>query len=283
MSNIRNDDYLYKLVFKALSNISKSGKSKEEKVKIIRIITKLIENILTAEKNNEDSEKFRKIRVKNPNISLMFEIDGNYEFIKAIGFEEKTIDDNIFLYLPKSSVNIPLLEKLLSHIELLILNFQGEDKDEENYYEKNSLKKSVYTEDYFNKANDDNELNNNDNNNNNDNEDNDDSFNMEDGDDFFDNLKESSETKIVKKNKININLKAPPNFPKEAEQAGNPIKSNDNNIQPNNIFGDPSKKKKKVRYKLKVDPNKGLLNNPNNRIAIDCNQLSSDNKKKNKI
>ena len=301
--NITSDVYLYKSVFRALSNISKSRKEKEEKVKIVRIITKLIENIVNAEKNQEDSEKFRKIRVKNPNISLMFEIDGNYDFIKSIGFEEKTIDGKEFLYLPKSSVNIPILEKLLSYVELLVLNFQGENKDEENYYEKNSLKRSVYTEDYFQKP-DENEINNNncnETNNNDDNEENEDSFNLDDNNDFFDNIEECPETKIIKKNKDTA-INPPSGFSKQAEQQGkeksdNPIKAkedNNNNAQPNIIFGDTSKNKKKtkkIKYKLKVAPNSDLLNNQNSipdnkantkynpfhRIAIDCN-ISTEKK-----
>ena len=227
----------------------------------------------------------------------MFEIDGNYEFIKSIGFEEKTIDGNEFLYLPKSNVNIPLLEKLMSYVELLVLNFQSENKDEENYYEKNSLKRSVYTEDYFQKP-DENVLNNNNSNEENnkaDNEENEDSINLDEDNDIFENIEESPETKIIKKNK-NTEINPPSRFSKQAEQQGkdipdNPIKTNDdnnnNNAQPNIIFGDASKNKKKnkkIKYKLKVAPNSDLLNNQNsipdskantkyypfNRIAIDC-------------
>jgi uncharacterized protein YkwD len=234
----------------------------------------------------------------------MFEIDGNYEFIKSIGFEEKTIDNNEYLYLPKSNVNIPLLEKLLSYVELLVLNFQGENKDEENYYEKNSLKRSVYTEDYFQHP-VENEINNNNNvnemNNNNDNDENNDSFDIDENNDIFENIEESPETQIVKKNK-DTEINPPSTIPKQDEQkvnenSDNPIKGNDdnnndnknknnNNIQQNNFFGDPKKKTKKVRYKLKLAPNSNLLNNQNsfpdnkantkynqfNRIAIDCNK-----------
>jgi len=69
--------------------------------------------------------------------------------------------------LPKDNLNIPLYEKLLSYIELLVLNFQDEEKEEQNYYEKISLKKSIYREGYFknNKYNDN--INNNNNNDNN--------------------------------------------------------------------------------------------------------------------
>ena len=147
---MKDENYIYELVFTSLSNISRSGKKKDIKVKIIRIITKIIENIVNAEITNEDSEKFRRIKLSNPNISLMFEIQGNYEFIKALGFEEEYQGQTKCLYLPKKNINVRLYQQLLSYIELLILNFQ-ENEEEQNYYEKNSLKKSSYSEDIFKK------------------------------------------------------------------------------------------------------------------------------------
>ena len=130
-----NYDFIYELVFNAVINIFKSEKTNDIKIKIIRIITKIIENIVEAETKNEDSEKFRRIKVTNPNISLMFEINGNYEFIKLLGFEEEFFGEDLTLYLPKQSINIPLFQKLLSYIELLLLNFQENEEDEQNYYE----------------------------------------------------------------------------------------------------------------------------------------------------
>ena len=79
-----NNAVIYNLVFNTISNISMSGKNNDEKVKIIRILTKIIENIVKAETNNEDSEKFRRIKLNNPNISLMLEIKGNTDFIKSL-------------------------------------------------------------------------------------------------------------------------------------------------------------------------------------------------------
>ena len=122
-----NDNFIYELVFNVVSNISNSDKSNDIKIKIIRIITKLIENILKAETQNEDSEKFRRIKISNPNISLMFDIKGNYDFIKMLGFEEEFSDQELYLYLSKKNLNIPLFQEILSYIELLLLNF------EENY------------------------------------------------------------------------------------------------------------------------------------------------------
>lgn len=130
-------DYIYEIVFNAVSNVENSDKSNDIKIKIIRIITKIIENIVEAETKNEDSEKFRRIKVTNPNIALMFEISGNYDFIKLLGFEEEFYDQNLYLYLPKKSINIRLFQKILSYIELLLLNFQENEDTEQNYYESN--------------------------------------------------------------------------------------------------------------------------------------------------
>ena len=83
----KDDNFVYELVFSTISNISNSEKDDKIKLKIIRIITKLIENILDAEKQNKDSEKYRRVKITNPNISLLFDIKGNYEFVKLLGFE----------------------------------------------------------------------------------------------------------------------------------------------------------------------------------------------------
>ena len=131
--NKKEDNFIYELVFNVVSNISNSDKSSDMKLKIIRIITKLIENILKAETLNKDSEKFRRIKISNPNIALMFEIKGNYDFIKILGFEEEFYDQELYLYLSKENLNISLFQEVLSYIELLLLNF--EENYENNYYE----------------------------------------------------------------------------------------------------------------------------------------------------
>ena len=129
----KDDNFVYELVFSTISNISNSDKSNDIKIKIIRIITKLIENILEAEKQNKDSEKYRRIKISNPNISLLFDIKGNYEFIKLLGFEEEFYDGGLSLYLPKENIKISFFQEILSYIELLLLNFQ--ENYENNYYE----------------------------------------------------------------------------------------------------------------------------------------------------
>jgi len=63
----------------------------------------------------------------------MFEIKGNYDFIKILGFEEEFYDQELYLYLSKENLNISLFQEVLSYIELLLLNF--EENYENNYYE----------------------------------------------------------------------------------------------------------------------------------------------------
>ena len=131
--NKKDDNFVYELVFSTISNISNSDKANDIKIKIIRIITKLIENILNAETQNQDSEKYRRIKISNPNISLLFDIKGNYDFVKLLGFEEEFNEGELCLYLPKENINIPFFQEILSYIELLLLNFQ--ENYEDNYYE----------------------------------------------------------------------------------------------------------------------------------------------------
>ena len=129
----KDDNFIYELVFNIVSNISNSDKPNDIKIKIIRILTKLIENILKAETFGKDSEKYRRVKITNPNISLLFDIKGNYEFIKLLGFEEESYNEELCLYLPKENLKIPLFQEVLSYIELLLLNF--EENFENNYYE----------------------------------------------------------------------------------------------------------------------------------------------------
>jgi len=131
--NKKDDNFIYELVFNIVSNISNSDKPSDIKIKIIRILTKLIENILKAETLGKDSEKYRRVKITNPNISLLFDIKGNYEFIKLLGFEEEFYNEELCLYLPKENLKIPLFQEVLSYIELLLLNF--EENFENNYYE----------------------------------------------------------------------------------------------------------------------------------------------------
>ena len=128
-----NDNFIYELVFNTISNINNCDKENDIKIKIIRIITKLIENIINSEISGEFSEKFRKIKLNNPNISLMLDIKGNLELLKYLGFEEQIIETNKYLYLPTKNLNISLLQKVSSYIELILLNNQSEE-NEQNFY-----------------------------------------------------------------------------------------------------------------------------------------------------
>ena len=143
INELHEDEYIYEKVSSILTNIKKSEMENDIKMRIIRIITKLIENIINAEINGENSEKFRKIKVNNPNISLMLDIEGNLEFIKYLGFEEQTIENIKYLYLPIKNINIPLYQKVLSFIELTLLNNEEEIAEQNNNYLLNDENKNL--------------------------------------------------------------------------------------------------------------------------------------------
>ena len=135
-NNDNNNDFIYVLVFKAVTNVTNSGRSNELKVKIIRTIINIFQNIIDSELRNQNSEIFRKIQITNPNFSLIFDVKGNYEFFKSLGFNEKYFGEDLCLYLPKENINIPLFYKLISFIELLTLDLQ-DNNNSQNYFEQN--------------------------------------------------------------------------------------------------------------------------------------------------
>ena len=139
---INNDNSIYELVFNTVSNVYQSDRDDDIKAKIIRIITKIIENILNSEINGENSEKFRKIKKTNPNISLMLNIKGNLEFMKYLGFEEQKSEDNKYLYLHEKNLNIPLLQKISSYFELILLNNEEEGSGQ-NYFSKDDKEENL--------------------------------------------------------------------------------------------------------------------------------------------
>ena len=69
--NIMNNyDYIYEMLFGIVSNIIIDKTKLEIKLKQFNILEKIISNIISAEKSQKNSEKFRKIRINNPNIEL---------------------------------------------------------------------------------------------------------------------------------------------------------------------------------------------------------------------
>ena len=208
IKNENDSDFIYELVFNAISNIENSDKPNDIKIKIIRIITKIIENIVNSEIVNENSEKFRRIKINNKNISLMFEVNGNYDFIKALGFEEEFFDGDLTLYLSREKINIPIFQKLLSYIELLLLNFQENENEEQNYYESNeNINTPISNYDYnelnnFEDINIDNNINNNEINNINDKED----GKVDDNQNYNDIRKILKETRNVRLGDNNLNI-----------------------------------------------------------------------------
>ena len=138
--NINNLDCIYEMLFSIVSNIVSDKAKIEIKLKQYNILEKIISNIINAEKLNKSSEKFRKIRINNPNIELILKIKGVYDFFIFLGFKQENDKQNenneLYLFLPEEKISMQKLEKTLFYMNLLNLNFIDiEDDDNLNYYE----------------------------------------------------------------------------------------------------------------------------------------------------
>jgi hypothetical protein len=71
-----NNDSIYEMIFGIVTNITLDENKNEIKLKQLNIIEKIIGNIIEAEKQKENSEKYRRIKIDNPNISLILKIKG---------------------------------------------------------------------------------------------------------------------------------------------------------------------------------------------------------------
>ena len=135
-----NFSYLYEMLFSIVSNIISDKTKSEIKLKQFNILEKIISNIISAEKSNKNSEKFRKIRINNPNIDLVLKIKGVYDFFIFLGFKQESFEDDgkneTYLYLPEENLSLQKLEKSLFYMNLLNLNFiDFNDEENLNNYE----------------------------------------------------------------------------------------------------------------------------------------------------
>ena len=139
--NIMNNyDYIYEMLFGIVSNIIIDKTKLEIKLKQFNILEKIISNIISAEKSQKNSEKFRKIRINNPNIELILKIKGVYDFLIFLGFKQvnnENVENNeVYLYLPEEKISLQKLEKSLFYMNLLNINFIDiNNEDNLNYYE----------------------------------------------------------------------------------------------------------------------------------------------------
>jgi len=134
-SNQHNDnfDYIYEMVQSIVSKIILDKTKSDIKLKQYNILEKIISNIILAEKLNKNSEKFRKIRINNPNINLILRIKGVYDFFIFLGFKELNENNDIYLYLPEENISLQKLEKSLNYMNLLNINFIDLTEDFNNY------------------------------------------------------------------------------------------------------------------------------------------------------
>ena len=91
----------YENTFNVVSNIMIEESDNKKQILLLKIIIKLLSNIVSTELVEEDNEKYRKIKLSNPNIEKIFQINGIYDYFIYLGFKEKAFDNELYLYLPK--------------------------------------------------------------------------------------------------------------------------------------------------------------------------------------
>jgi hypothetical protein len=128
--------FYYENVFNIISNIVNTYNENEKQILIIKILIKILKNILESTLNNfkmsfinnlnnnfEQSEKFRKLKLSNTNIQLIFTVEGIYDFFKLLGFVEKYFEHELYLYIPIENVDINVFTIIVPFLSLLLLNF----------------------------------------------------------------------------------------------------------------------------------------------------------------
>ncbi len=140
---IEKNDEIYDMIFNIVTNITLDTNNNEIKLKQFKIIEKIIANIIETENNNENSEKYRRIKIDNPNIELILKIKGVYDLLIFIGFKENYHENNLTLYLSEENIDISKLQKTLYYMNLLHLNFIDINNNENiNYFETPSIQNS---------------------------------------------------------------------------------------------------------------------------------------------
>ena len=123
----------YENTFNLVSCVLIDEPNNDNQILILTIIIKLLSNILNTELMEEENEKFRKIKLSNPNIQKIFKIEGVYDFFIYLGFTEAPFDNELYLYLSEEYVDIYTLSIILPYLNLLLLNIQPDI----NYYNSN--------------------------------------------------------------------------------------------------------------------------------------------------
>ena len=141
---IEKNDIIYEMIFNIVINITLDTDKNEIKLKQFNILEKIIANIIETEKNNENNEKYRRIKIDNPNIELILKIKGVYDFLQFLGFKEDYYKNNLTLYLSRENADIMKLEKALYYMNLLHLHFIDINNiDNINYFETPSKASSI--------------------------------------------------------------------------------------------------------------------------------------------
>lgn len=116
----------YDLTFNVIVQIVLEVEDEERKKKLFKILNTLLKNIV----EHPQEEKFRKLKISNINIKTILEIKAIYDFLLYMGFEEKFVEGDLFLFNDKQS-NLEINSIIFSYINLLIAN--EEDKNDSEY------------------------------------------------------------------------------------------------------------------------------------------------------
>ena len=149
-SEIQNNDeteiIAYENTFNVVSNIIIEESDNKKQILLLKIIIKLLSNIVSTELVEEENEKYRKIKLSNPNIEKIFQINGIYDYFIYLGFQEKAFDNELYLYLPEEYVDIYSLLIILPYLNLLLLNIEPDI----NYYDPNENNNNFENSEFYN-------------------------------------------------------------------------------------------------------------------------------------
>ena len=145
-NNDKTEIIAYENTFNVVSNIVIQESDNQKQILLLKIVIKLLSNIVSTELVEEENERYRKIKLSNPNIEKIFKINGIYDYFIYLGFTEKAFDNELYLYLSEEYVDIYKLLIILPYLNLLLLNIEPEI----NYYDPNESNPDTGNTEFYN-------------------------------------------------------------------------------------------------------------------------------------
>jgi uncharacterized protein YkwD len=133
---------VYDQTYSLITSITIEVKDLQERQRVFDVITKIIKNII----DNPNEEKFKKLRLSNKNIEMIFKVDGVYDFFTYLGFREMYLDNEIYLVLIEYDTE--LLKLFYTNIQLLVCdNIDNSEEGNNTYTDPNFESKNEYLND----------------------------------------------------------------------------------------------------------------------------------------